>query len=497
MRIIFLLLLLPMAAFTQVVKINEYDKFIRQRRIELEPLPILATTTANVSLTYHCIGSTFYVILSGYGWGVSTISADDRLIFLLSNDSTVTARSTGLQSYEINGIHNTFKHQYFISLPDIEALSKYSVVAIRKYYMQDFADMKVSGQYADNVQKLSSTFLQELRKGRVLLTLQNINVNDISRHIGDSVRFCSKVYSTQRYFDSSENIPTVLNVGAKYPNQQLTAVISKEDRKSFGNAPEALYDKKDVCICGVVQLYKDKPQIVIHDREQITVKTPISLAEVAMYMGDSATVYGNVVSGEYFSDREDAPTLLNLGAAYPHQLLTVVIDGVDRKYFTTQPEKFYLNKDISITGKITSSNGKPQMVVHNKSQLTEISMHVAAAGAIQDGAPAKKIAKENRSAAFPGGQEAWKNFLIKSLVIPDDELDYGEKKTVVADISIGPDGTVDRYTITQSAGPVFDRQVISLLKKMPKWIPQIEDGKPVETTLKVPITFQRVANPSR
>ena len=89
---------------------------------------------------------------------------------------------------------------------------------------------------------------------------------------------------------------------------------------------------------------------------------------------------------------------------------------------------------------------------------------------------------------FPGGQEAWINFLRKNISSPQ-ELQEGEKKTVQVRFIVDKDGTVTGFQIMQSAGKSFDNEVIRVLKKMPKWKPAIQNGLAVERSYTQPVTF--------
>lgn len=91
----------------------------------------------------------------------------------------------------------------------------------------------------------------------------------------------------------------------------------------------------------------------------------ISLAQVTQHVGDSVIVLGKVADARYFSEGKNAPTLLNIGAAFPNQQLTVVIYGDDRKNFTQAPETYFKDKMVVITGKVELYKGKPQIVVKN------------------------------------------------------------------------------------------------------------------------------------
>ena len=461
----------------------------------MEPVTVMATSDAKISLTYNCIGSTFYVLLSGYGWGVSSVSAENELIFLLSNDSTVTVRSTGVQMYEVGMPHNTFKHKYFIDLPEIEALSRNELIGIRKYTVQDQADMKVIKQYTASIKKLSSLFIEELKKGRVLLPLFDIDVKEAAKHAGDSVRICSKLFSS-RYLDSSLNRPAFLNVGANYPNQLATVVIPQEYRDRFSNIPEVLYDKKKVCVSGVVQLVKNKPQIIVRDRAQMRIKTPIHLDEVPMYIGDSVVIYGKVATSQYFPDVTDSPTLLYMGGGAPNQKLTVIIEGMEGKPAEENKENFYADKEIVVEGKLVMAKGKPQLVVRADDQITVMRQAATAATAMAAEKDIQSAVKNAsmmmvQKAEFPGGFARWQEFLNKNIVFPE-ELEVGESKKVVARVVIDKEGYLKVLSIAQSAGRVFDNEVLRVLKKAPRWNPELHNGLPVPVTLALPITFERI-----
>jgi len=97
-----------------------------------------------------------------------------------------------------------------------------------------------------------------------------IKAEDIGKHVGDSVKICSKVFSA-RYFEQAKNSPTLLNVGAAFPNQLFTVVIWSEVRKQFETAPEDFFLNKNICVTGKVGLFKERPQIVLYSKEQIAV----------------------------------------------------------------------------------------------------------------------------------------------------------------------------------------------------------------------------------
>jgi protein TonB len=94
----------------------------------------------------------------------------------------------------------------------------------------------------------------------------------------------------------------------------------------------------------------------------------------------------------------------------------------------------------------------------------------------------------SREPEFPGGQDAWMNFLRKNLNAPAG-LEPGEKKTVSIRFFVSVDGAITDFEVVQSAGRVFDNEVIRVLKKMPKWKPAIQNGQPIARAFTQPVTF--------
>lgn len=95
----------------------------------------------------------------------------------------------------------------------------------------------------------------------------------------------------------------------------------------------------------------------------------VQLEEISNSIGDSITIKGKVFTTRYLENSKGAPTLLNIGAAFPNQLVTVVIFGDDRGKFTQGPEIMFADKTISVTGKVTIFRDKPQIVISSLNQI--------------------------------------------------------------------------------------------------------------------------------
>jgi hypothetical protein len=89
---------------------------------------------------------------------------------------------------------------------------------------------------------------------------KTINVTDAASHYGEQVTVTAKVFGT-RDFGSM----VLVNLGAAYPNSPLTIVL-RGDAKSLGSGVEG----KTITVTGKVEQYKDKPEIVVTDKGQVT-----------------------------------------------------------------------------------------------------------------------------------------------------------------------------------------------------------------------------------
>src|SRR5450432_1639245 len=93
-----------------------------------------------------------------------------------------------------------------------------------------------------------------------------IKIDDAKNHVGDIVKICTKIYGGK--FLQRDTL-TLLNAGGYYPDAPLTIVIRAGARKEFNTDPVAYYKGAEVCITGKIELFKDKPQIVVATKSQL------------------------------------------------------------------------------------------------------------------------------------------------------------------------------------------------------------------------------------
>ena len=86
-------------------------------------------------------------------------------------------------------------------------------------------------------------------------------------------------------------------------------------------------------------------------------------------VGDSIKVCDKIYGGRFFETSNGSPTLLNMGAAYPANPLTIMIPGEVRIKMGFAPELQLKDKNVCVAGKIILFKEKPEIIVYNVSQL--------------------------------------------------------------------------------------------------------------------------------
>ncbi len=89
---------------------------------------------------------------------------------------------------------------------------------------------------------------------------------------------------------------------------------------------------------------------------------------------------------------------------------------------------------------------------------------------------------------YPGGMVAFMKWLTANLNYP--KTGKNNDGQVVVQFIVKEDGAVSELKIVRSLNPQCDREVLRVLKKMPRWKPGTENGRPIMTQMVIPINFQ-------
>lgn len=94
-------------------------------------------------------------------------------------------------------------------------------------------------------------------------------------------------------------------------------------------------------------------------------------------------------------------------------------------------------------------------------------------------------------ASFPGGMEKWKRYLERTLdgVNPADEGSPEGTFTTVVQFVVDVDGSISNVVSLTNHGYGMEEAAIKTIKKGPKWIPAIQNGREVKAYRKQMITF--------
>jgi len=94
----------------------------------------------------------------------------------------------------------------------------------------------------------------------------------------------------------------------------------------------------------------------------------ISATDAKNHVGEKATVCGKIASERTVSSSRGEPTFINLDAAYPNQVFTILIWGDDRQNVGALPTE---GSRVCATGLIQDYKGVPEIVVKNSGQLSQ------------------------------------------------------------------------------------------------------------------------------
>lgn len=98
---------------------------------------------------------------------------------------------------------------------------------------------------------------------------KEVSTHDAPQYIGKQATVCGLVASVKLAMKTG-GAPTFINFDKPNPDQTFTVLIWGIDRPKFASAPESTFVAgKRVCVSGLVTDYKGKPEIVVHNPDEI------------------------------------------------------------------------------------------------------------------------------------------------------------------------------------------------------------------------------------
>jgi len=93
------------------------------------------------------------------------------------------------------------------------------------------------------------------------------------------------------------------------------------------------------------------------------------------------------------------------------------------------------------------------------------------------------------SPTYPGGDEARIKFLLDNIRYPKKAKKNHIQGNVFVSFIVRADGSLTDFKILRGIGRECDKEALRAIKKMPKWIPGKDKGKPVDVSFVLPIQF--------
>jgi TonB family protein len=97
--------------------------------------------------------------------------------------------------------------------------------------------------------------------------------------------------------------------------------------------------------------------------------------------------------------------------------------------------------------------------------------------------------------SFVGGDEAMMKYLKDNIVFPKDAEEKGLEGTVFVDFVVSASGTVREVVVDavdEEIDQSFRDEAIRVVTSMPKWTAGRQNGKAVDVSFSLPITFQLI-----
>jgi periplasmic protein TonB len=93
------------------------------------------------------------------------------------------------------------------------------------------------------------------------------------------------------------------------------------------------------------------------------------------------------------------------------------------------------------------------------------------------------------SPMFPGGQNAMRSFFAKNIITPESD-GKGVKGKVFVRFMVKKNGELTKIYLVKGLTDACNKEAIRVIKKMPSWIPAMQEGEEVSSWHTLPIYFE-------
>ena len=158
---------------------------------------------------------------------------------------------------------------------------------------------------------------------------------------------------------------------------------------------------------------------------------------------------------------------------YPSDFLS----GTSKPVMTEKVQKKKKKKKKS-----TSSNSNIEEVFITEEVLNS---------STKNGSSEKKLIEDypDVEAEFPGGTDAMKTFLAKTIQYPRYAMEMGDQGKVFVEFVVERDGSLTQIKILRGVSNAIDYETVRVIKNMPAWSPAESKGEIVRARCRIPINY--------
>ncbi len=90
---------------------------------------------------------------------------------------------------------------------------------------------------------------------------------------------------------------------------------------------------------------------------------------------------------------------------------------------------------------------------------------------------------------FPCGEAGLLKYIEVNTIYPEEARNKGLEGKVFINFLVSKTGEVQNVKVAKGVDPLLDNEAIRVVQSMPKWKPATQRGKPVKTSITIPIIF--------
>ncbi len=95
-----------------------------------------------------------------------------------------------------------------------------------------------------------------------------------------------------------------------------------------------------------------------------------------------------------------------------------------------------------------------------------------------------------KAPAFPGGQKAMMEYLMKNIKYPAACQEAGIQGRVIVSFVVNKDGTIQNVEVIRGVHEKLDAEAVRVVKSMPAWSPGEQQGRKVRSKFQLPVFFR-------